>query len=187
MYLIFQQTFVYILYLYKMYTKCISHFNKLLYTFCIQNLADIVLFILYTKCIQKLVKMWYAFCIHFVYILYTSVVYILYNFHIQIVYTVSAWVLQGPILSFALSNLHMNSLSNDIVSTIKQFVDDVLLSFITLNAKSWAYKLNSNLKNKSEWLFINSDLNKQAQAQAQEVKISRTTKLYHSQTVSTIY
>ena len=32
------------------------------------------------------------------------------------------------------------------------FVDDVLLSFITLiNAKTWAYELNSNFKNKSEW------------------------------------
>ena len=31
-------------------------------------------------------------------------------------------------------------------------------------------------------LFINSDLNKQAQTQALEVKISGTTKSYHSQT-----
>ena len=32
------------------------------------------------------------------------------------------------------------------------FVDDVLLSFITLiNAKTWAYELNSNFKNKSKW------------------------------------
>ena len=30
----------------------------------------------------------------------------------------------------------MKNLSNDIVSTIKQFVDDVLLAFITLNAKT---------------------------------------------------
>ena len=39
-------------------------------------------------------------------------------------------------MSFALSNLHMNNLSNDIVSTIKQLADDRLLSFITLNAKT---------------------------------------------------
>ena len=39
-------------------------------------------------------------------------------------------------MSFVLSNLHMNNVSNDIVSTIKQLVDDVLLSFITLNAKT---------------------------------------------------
>ena len=51
-----------------LYTKCISYFEKLLYTFCIQNLAGMVLLILYTKCIQKLVEMWYTFCIHFVYI-----------------------------------------------------------------------------------------------------------------------
>ena len=44
----------------------------------------------------------------------------------------------------------------------------MLLSFITLiNAKTWAYELNSNFKNKSEWTlchFMNSDLKKQAQA-----------------------
>ena len=54
-------------------------------------------------------------------------------------------------MSFVLSNLHMNNLSNDILSTIKQLEDDVVLSFITLNGKTWAYELNSNLKNKSEW------------------------------------
>ena len=32
------------------------------------------------------------------------------------------------------------------------FVDDVLLSFITLiNTKTWAYELNWNFENKSEW------------------------------------
>ena len=36
-------------------------------------------------------------------------------------------------------------------SLSNSFVDDVL-SFITLiNAKTWAYELNSNFKNKSEW------------------------------------
>ena len=83
-------------------------------------------------------------------------------------------------MSFVLYNLHMNNVSNDIVSTIKQLADDVLFSFITLGAKTWAYELNSNLKKiwmKTMW-FINSNLNKQAQAV--EVKISRTTKLYHS-------
>ena len=53
-------------------------------------------------------------------------------------------------MSFVLSNSHMNNLSNDIVSTIKQLADAVLLFFITLNAKTSAYELNSNLKNKSE-------------------------------------
>ena len=51
-------------------------------------------------------------------------------------------------MSFVLSYLRKNNLSNDTVSTTKQLVDDVLLSFITLNAKT--YELNSNLKNKSE-------------------------------------
>ena len=34
-------------------------------------------------------------------------------------------------MSFILSNLHMNNVSNDIVSTIKQLLDDMLLSFFT--------------------------------------------------------
>ena len=115
MYLTFRQTFVYILCtkgiqnIYKMfvyimyplfrqilYTKCtqnvcIQNFAKLFYTFCIQNLAGVVLLILYTKCIQKFVEIWYTFCLHFAYILYTSVLYIFYNFCTQNVYTVSVW------------------------------------------------------------------------------------------------
>ena len=47
-----------------MYTKYIPHFDKLLLTFCIQNLAAAVLLILYTKCIQKFAEMWDTFCIH---------------------------------------------------------------------------------------------------------------------------
>ena len=31
---------------------------------------------------------------------------------------------------------------------------DLLLSFITLNAKTWAYELNSNFKNKSAWTLF---------------------------------
>ena len=50
-------------------------------------------------------------------------------------------------MPFVLSNLNMHNLSNDIVSTIKQLVENVLLSFITLNAK--ICELNSNFKNKS--------------------------------------
>ena len=56
-------------------------------------------------------------------------------------------------MPFALSDLRMNNISNYIVSTIKQLVDvdDMLLSFITLNTKTYeAYELNSDLKNKSE-------------------------------------
>ena len=60
-----------------------------------------------------------------------------------------------------------------------------LLSFIALlHAKTWAYELNSNFKNKSGWTlyhFMNSDLKKK-QAQALEVTFSRKTKSYHSQT-----
>ena len=39
-------------------------------------------------------------------------------------------------MSFVLSNLHINNLSNDIEFTIKQLVDDKVLPFITLNAKT---------------------------------------------------
>ena len=78
-----------------MQNVCIQNvacFTKLLYKFCMQNLAGIVLLILYTKCIQMFVKIWYAFCINCEYILYASVVYILYNFCIQKVSTVFVWV-----------------------------------------------------------------------------------------------
>ena len=76
-------------------------------------------------------------------------------------------------MPFVFSNLHMNNLSNDIVSTIKQFfADDVLLSFITL--------INAKINLMSPCHFMNSDLNKQAQAL--EVTFSRKTKSYHSQT-----
>ena len=44
----------------------------------------------------------------------------------------------------------MNNLSNDTVFTIKQLVDNMLLSFMTHNAKTKAYELNTNLKNISE-------------------------------------
>ena len=76
------------------YKKCIPHFNKLLHTLCIQNLAAMALLILYTECIQKFVEMWYTYCIHFVYIsciqlLYTSVA---SNFCIQNVHTISVWM-----------------------------------------------------------------------------------------------
>ena len=40
----------------------LSHISTNLYTFCVKNLAGIVLLILYTKCIQKFVKMLYTFC-----------------------------------------------------------------------------------------------------------------------------
>ena len=88
MYTIFQQTFVYILYTntkctqneYKMFVyKMQPTFRQTLYTFCIQNLADIVLLILYTKCIQKLVEMWYTFCMPFVYISCIHLVQFLYT------------------------------------------------------------------------------------------------------------
>ena len=56
--------------------------------------------------------------------------------------------LQGSILYH--SNLHMNELSNDIVSTAKQLLHDTLLCFITLNAKTRTCELNSDSNNKSE-------------------------------------
>ena len=44
----------------------------------------------------------------------------------------------------------MKNISNDTVFTIKQFLDDILLSFFAHNAKTYAYELDSNLKKKSE-------------------------------------
>ena len=49
---------------YAMHTKYTPHFDKLSYTFCIQNSAAIFLLILYTKFIQKFVETRNTFCIH---------------------------------------------------------------------------------------------------------------------------
>ena len=62
-----------------MYPKCIPHLEKLLCTFCIQNLSAIVFLILYTKFMQKPVKMWNTFCIHLVYISWINLVQFLYT------------------------------------------------------------------------------------------------------------
>ena len=58
-------------------------------------------------------------------------------------------------MSFALSNTPMNNLSNDIVFTTKQQVDN-MLSFITFNARASAGELNSNLKKKSQLTLCHS-------------------------------
>ena len=88
-------------------------------------------------------------------------------------------VLHGSILCHLFfSNLHMNNLSDDIVSTIKQLCRSCVVIFDEL-----LLKLYSNFENKTEWTichFMNSDLNKQAQAL--KVTFSRKTKSYHSQT-----
>ena len=52
-------------------------------------------------------------------------------------------------MAFVFSYLHMKNLLNDIVSTVKQLVD-VVLSFITGNAETQVFELNSNMKNKSQ-------------------------------------
>ena len=62
-----------------MYTKCIPHFGKLLYIFCIQSLAATVLLTLYTTRIQTLVNMWDTCYIHFVYISCMHLVQFLYT------------------------------------------------------------------------------------------------------------
>ena len=82
-------------------------------------------------------------------------------------------------MSFALSNTPMNNLSNDIVFTTKQLVDN-MLSFITFNARASAGELNSNLKKKISINIMpfNLDLSKQAL----EVTFARTTRSYHLQT-----
>ena len=92
-------------FVWKIYTKCIqnvyiTHFSKRLYTFSIQNLADIVLLILYKKYIPKLVEMWSTFCVHAVYILHTSVIHILCNFCIQNVYAVSVCVGTSQVIQY---------------------------------------------------------------------------------------
>ena len=55
-----------------------------------------------------------------------------------------------------------------------RFLDNVLLSYITLiNAKTWAYELNSNFKNKSEWTLSFYEFRSEKQAQALAVTFSR--------------
>ena len=93
-------------------------------------------------------------------------------------------VLHGSILCHLLSLIYTWTIYQMIYYPLSNSFVDVLLSFITLiNAKTWAYELNSNFKNKSKWTlchFMNWDLNKQAQAL--EVTFSRKTKSNHSQT-----
>ena len=71
-----------------LYTKCIPHFDKLLYTFCMQNLAAIFLLIFYTKCVQNFVEIWYTFCIHQFYTSCTICAYKMYTVCICIMYAV---------------------------------------------------------------------------------------------------
>ena len=59
---------IYTIDVYKMYTKCIPHFDKLLYTFCIQNHKN------YASSSKILSKGGiHLVYIHFVYILYTKI------------------------------------------------------------------------------------------------------------------
>ena len=67
-----------------MHTKCIPHFNKRLYTFCIKNLAAKDILVLYTKCIQKFVEMWDTFCIHQLYTSCTTFVCKMYIYTISV-------------------------------------------------------------------------------------------------------
>ena len=98
-----------ILNVYKLYTKCIPPFDKLLYTFCIKNQKNYTSQILHTKCLQTFVEMWYrcfmqtffwnveyilytnmlyTFCIHFVCKMYTRVCRNMgYILHSNILYT----------------------------------------------------------------------------------------------------
>ena len=76
-------------------------------------------------------------------------IYAFSNFIIFSLFQCTTWVY---FMSFVFYNLHKKNLSNDIVSTIKQPCIWCMFSFITLaNAKTWAYELNSDFKNKSKW------------------------------------
>ena len=107
-----------------LYAKCIPYFNKLLHTFCIQNVYKMFVYIqnqMYPTFQQTFVYILYTkFSWHrsldFVYKMHTkacrNVVYILYNFCIQNVYTVSVWVLISScnILKFFRRNLWFKNL-----------------------------------------------------------------------------
>ena len=74
-------------------------------------------------------------------------------------------------MSFVLSTLHMNKLSNYTVSTSKQLSADKLLSLITRNAKTYAYELKIGFK-KQIWMNIML-FDPVLKEQAQEVIFSR--------------
>ena len=82
---------------YKIYTKYIPHFNKLLHTFLYTKLKELWQLNFVYKMYTKFVEMWDTFCIQFAYILYninsdlqkvyiTKTVYNLYTKFIQNVY-----------------------------------------------------------------------------------------------------
>ena len=75
-----------------LYKKCIPHFDKLFYTFCIQNLAAVVLLILYTKYIKKFVEMWDTFCIYFVYFLYIFCIYLVQFLYTKCIQSFRVWL-----------------------------------------------------------------------------------------------
>ena len=71
-----------------MYAKYIPHSNKLLFIFCLHNLAAIVLLIFEykMKCIQNFVKMWDKFCIHFVYSVYICCIHLVQFLHTKCIH-----------------------------------------------------------------------------------------------------
>ena len=84
MYPTFQQTFVYKMYTKCLYTKCIPHFDKHLYIFCMQkfswhNSFDFV-YKMYTKVGRNVVYILYTSCTHQ---LHTSCTFFAYKMYTQ--------------------------------------------------------------------------------------------------------
>ena len=88
--------------------------------------------------------------------------------------SIKAGVPQGSILGPLFFLIYINDLSDDIVSTVKLFADDISLFSVVHNSNITAKELNKDLQKISEWAYkwnmsFNPDLNKQAQ----EVVFSR--------------
>ena len=94
---------------------------------------------------------------------------------------IKAGVPQGYILGPLFFLIYINDLSDDLVSTVKLFVDDTSLFSVVRDSNISGYELNNDMQKISEWAYrwkisFNPDLNKQAQ----EVIFSRKlNKLFH--------
>ena len=66
---------------------------------------------------------------------------------------VKAGVPQGSILADLFLLIDINDLSNDMISTVKLFADDISLFSIVADAKTSAYKLNKDFQKISKLIY----------------------------------
>ena len=91
--------------------------------------------------------------------------------------SVLAWVSQGFILESLLFLIYINDLSDNLQSTAKLFVDDILLFSTVYDPNTSASQLDSDLKQSSHWAYkwkmtFHHDLPKQVIFSGKNIKIS---------------